>query len=157
MRAIAGFAGLAVLAIVLWDGFATMAWPRYVSSRIRIAPTFYRASWLGWSLLARRRRALWHQRLFGLYGPASLLLLLLLWALTLVLGFAMLYWALGPALDDPQGRADFGTALYMSGTTLFTLGLGDVTPEAPLTRALTVLETGVGFAFLALIIRVCSK
>jgi hypothetical protein len=42
--------------------------------------------------------------------------------------------------------------LYMSGTTFFTLGLGDVTPVTPLARALTVWESGTGFAFLAITI-----
>jgi hypothetical protein len=45
-----------------------------------------------------------------------------------------------------------GTALYGSGTTFFTLGLGDVLPHTALGRLLVVLEAGMGFAFLALII-----
>ena len=40
----------------------------------------------------------------------------------------------------------------MSGTTFFTLGLGDVAPHTTLARLLVVLEAGMGFAFLALII-----
>ena len=40
----------------------------------------------------------------------------------------------------------------MSGTTFFTLGLGDVVPRTALARAITVLEGGMGFAFLALVI-----
>ena len=40
----------------------------------------------------------------------------------------------------------------MSGTTFFTLGLGDVTPTANAARFLTVLESGLGFGFLALVI-----
>jgi hypothetical protein len=40
----------------------------------------------------------------------------------------------------------------MSGTTFVTLGLGDVTPSTPVARLLTVLESGLGFAFLALVI-----
>jgi hypothetical protein len=40
----------------------------------------------------------------------------------------------------------------MSGVTFFTLGFGDVTPSHSLGRFLTVAETGLGFAFLALVI-----
>jgi hypothetical protein len=40
----------------------------------------------------------------------------------------------------------------MSGTNFFTLGLGDVTPRTTVARTLTVLESGMGFAFLALVI-----
>ena len=50
------------------------------------------------------------------------------------------------------GIAPFSTYLYMSGTTFFTLGLGDVTPLGAPGRALVVLEAGMGFGFLAAII-----
>jgi hypothetical protein len=40
----------------------------------------------------------------------------------------------------------------MSGTSFFTLGLGDVVPKTGLARALTVIEAGTGFAFLAVVI-----
>jgi hypothetical protein len=38
--------------------------------------------------------------------------------------------------------------LYVSGTTLFTLGLGDVTPASTATRVLLVVEAGLGLGFL---------
>ena len=40
----------------------------------------------------------------------------------------------------------------MSGTTFFTLGLGDVTPRTSLARVITVAEAGMGFGFLAIVI-----
>ena len=39
----------------------------------------------------------------------------------------------------------------MSGTTLFTLGLGDVTPHSPVTRELIILESATGLGFLAIV------
>ena len=45
------------------------------------------------------------------------------------------------------GDAGVGTALYGSGTTFFTLGIGDVLPHTALGRLLVVLEAGLGFAF----------
>jgi hypothetical protein len=42
--------------------------------------------------------------------------------------------------------------VYLSGTTFFTLGYGDVTPTGTSGRVIAVLEAGLGFAFLALII-----
>src|SRR5205823_4688769 len=42
--------------------------------------------------------------------------------------------------------------VYMSGTTFFTLGLGDVVPRTALAKTLTVIEAGTGFAFLAAVI-----
>src|SRR5712691_1810241 len=46
----------------------------------------------------------------------------------------------------------FAADVYMSGTTFFTLGLGDVVPRTPLAKTLTVVEAGTGFAFLAAVI-----
>jgi hypothetical protein len=40
----------------------------------------------------------------------------------------------------------------MSGSTLFTLGMGDITPSSTLGRFLTITEAGTGIAFLALVI-----
>lgn len=68
------------------------------------------------------------------------------------MGFAMLQWALVSPLHAPDGPVRFGTYVYMSGTTFFTLGYGDVTPAAPLGRVLAVVETGMGFGFFALVI-----
>ena len=74
------------------------------------------------------------------------------WAVALMVGFAMTQWGLGSHLNVPKGTSGFWADLYMSGTTLFTLGIGDVTPNGAFARALTVVEAGVGFGFLALVI-----
>jgi hypothetical protein len=69
----------------------------------------------------------------------------------MVLGFALIFYAIGSPFNDPAQSANFHTDLYVSGTTLFTLGLGDVTPHSPLTRFLLILECGTGFGFLAVV------
>jgi hypothetical protein len=92
------------------------------------------------------------ERFLGYFGPISLLLLLVVWALALILGFAMLHWSIGPALQISSGGEGFWTAVYMSASTFCTLGLGDVTPVTPASRTVTVFEAGTGFGFLALII-----
>src|SRR5262249_42592636 len=67
--------------------------------------------------------------------------------------FALLQWSIGSQLVSAQGTpTSFVLDLYMSGTTFFTLGLGDVTPTSPVSRLLTVVEAGMGFGFLAAII-----
>ena len=46
----------------------------------------------------------------------------------------------------------FGTCAYLSGETFFTLGYGDFCPTGAVGRALSVLEAGMGFGFMAVII-----
>src|SRR5262249_14442442 len=79
--------------------------------------------------------------------------LLTVWAILLVVGFGALQWAAGSQLQSAAGTpTHFGDDLYMSGTTLFTLGIGDVHPVSRIARILTVIECGVGFGFLAIVI-----
>jgi hypothetical protein len=74
------------------------------------------------------------------------------WAFLLILAFAMLHWADGSALIVAGETPTFRTDLYLSGTTFFTLGLGDVVPRTTLARLITVTEGGMGFGFLGLMI-----
>jgi len=149
----AALAGLTVIIIVLWDAFEAIILPRRVTRRIRLTRLFYRATWQPCSALLRRLPpGKKREKYLSFYGPLSLLLLLLVWAVGLVAGFATLLWALAVRLNVPAETTAFGTYLYMSGVTFFTLGFGDITPATSLGRTLTVIEAGVGFGFLAIVI-----
>jgi hypothetical protein len=153
MRWLSGLAGAMLLAVVLWDAFETIILPRRVSGRIRLTKLFYRSTWIPWRgaarLLAGRRR----DAFLSFYGPLSLIFLLALWALGSVFSFGLLQWAAGSAMTVAGGGATgFWADAYMSGTTFFTLGLGDVVPRTTIAKALTVVEAGTGFAFLAAVI-----
>lgn len=145
--------GTGLIALVLWDAFETIILPRRVTRRFRLTRLFYRYTWLLYSGLSSSSSPTRRQDAYlSFYGPLSLLTLVVLWAIGLVAGFAFLHCAFGAGVNDPHGTPDFFTDLYLSGTTFFTLGLGDVTPRAAVPRALVVIEAGTGFAFLALII-----
>jgi hypothetical protein len=79
-------------------------------------------------------------------------MLLVVWAVGLVAGFGVLHWSLGTSLNPRDAQATVGSYLYFSGTTFFTLGYGDVTAVGTLARVLAILEAGLGFGFLALVI-----
>jgi hypothetical protein len=153
LELIAALAGVGLIVFVLWEGFETIVLPRRVTRRFRLTRLFYRRTWRLWTglvntLVPARQRETW----LSFYGPISLLLLLSLWAGGLVTGFALLHWATGSTVLTRDGNAGFLADLYMSGTNFFTLGIGDVTPSSSFARFLTVLEAGMGFGFLALVI-----
>lgn len=153
MTIIAALAGVTLILLVLWEGFETMILPRRVTRRFRLTRFFYSITWLPWSTGVRKFIAVrQRENLLSYYGPLSLLLLLSVWAVGLITGFALLYWATGSAVQGRDGVSGLFTDIYLSGTTFFTLGLGDVTPRNAPARVLIVLESGMGFAFLALII-----
>jgi hypothetical protein len=124
-----------------------------VTRRIRLTRLFYRYSWLPFRKLAHLRKpGASRENFLSVYGPLSLLLLLALWAAGLIVGFALLHLGFGTRLQSPSGAAGFSARLYFSGTTLFTIGLGDVSPTSGIGRFLTVLEGGTGLGFLALVV-----
>ena len=146
--------GVVLIGVVLLDAFETVVLPRRATRRLRLARLVLRSLWQLWSCPARGswRSGEHRETYLSFYGPFALLLLFGVWATGLIGGFALLLWSLDAQMVTTGGDAGFGTALYGSGTTFFTLGLGDVLPHTALGRLLVVLEAGLGFAFLALII-----
>src|SRR5206468_6853262 len=98
------------------------------------------------------------EQIYSIHVQLSLPWLLVLRALLLISVFAMFYFSLGAPFRDAMLQhtasawARFGTDFYVSGTTLFTLGLGDVVPHSRVARALIIFEAGVGLGFVALVI-----
>jgi len=144
-------AGVAVVIIVIWDAFEVIILPRRVTRRFRLSRLFYRNFWSIWKTLASlvpAKKA--RESVFGIFGPLSLLILVAVWAIGLVSGFALMQYGAGSALNVAISDANsFWTDVYLSGTTFFTLGLGDVVPRSSLARSLIVTEAGLGFGFLA--------
>ncbi len=153
MHILIGLAGTVLIVVVLWDVFETIVLPRRVTRRVRLTRQFYRATWRPWSAVCRmvsnnKRR----ETLLSIYGPLSILVLLSVWAFALLTAFAMVHWAIGSRLVPASGSAGFLSDFYYSGTTFFTLGLGDVTPIGRAARAMTVIEASMGIGLLALVI-----
>jgi hypothetical protein len=146
-------AGVAVFLIVIWDAFEAIILPRRVTRRFRLARLFYRTTWRTWKFAVRfvpLKKS--REALLSFYGPMSLLFLIAVWAVGLVLSFALMQYGAGSALIVTGAQPRFTTDLYFSGTTFFTLGLGDIVPRSGFARALVVTEAGFGFGFLAGII-----
>lgn len=147
-------AGIACLISVLLDAFETVILPRRAVGHFRLTRLFYRLTWRPWRWISHgirhpRRR----ETMLSFYGPLSLVLLIAAWAGVLIVGFALIYSAFPAPFHDPRGLAHpLLTDLYASGTTLFTLGLGDVVPRILPVRCLMVLESGIGLGFVALVI-----
>ncbi len=153
MTIFSAIVGAFLILIVLLDAFETIILPRRVTRRFRLTRLFYRSTWRLWKkiaamLFAGKRR----ETFLSFFGPISLIILLSLWAAVLITGFALLHWATGSALSTREGAPGFFTDLYLSSTTFFTLGLGDVAPASLPARIFTAVEAGLGFGFLALVI-----
>lgn len=147
-----GLLGLFLVLLVIWEGFETIILPRSVTRQFRLTRGFYLVIWPTSATIAKRLPKDQRQLFLSYFGPLSLPLLLVFWAIGLVIGFALLQFSLPFGLDRVPGMNRFETALYQSGVTFFTLGYGDVTPHTRFARFLAVTEAGVGFGFLAVVI-----
>jgi hypothetical protein len=152
VHAAALVAGCVIVSVVLWDAFETLVLPRTAMHKLRLTRLYYRTTWRCWVLRARkyqsdRRR----ERFLAVYGPLSVIGLLTLWAAGLVAGFALLQWSQRELLLNLPGDPHFFDDLYMSATTLFTFGLGDVIPKGRGGRLLIVAETSSSLMLLTMV------
>jgi Ion channel len=144
--------GIVIVLSVLLDAFETIVLPRKVQRAFRLTSWFYRHTWVPWVRLANLIPSKLRENFLGYFGPFSLILLLVFWAMGLILGFALLQFGVGEHVRLGNEPITFGILLYHSGETFFTLGYGDITPVSPLARALAVMEAGMGFAFLGVVV-----
>jgi hypothetical protein len=153
MEILARIIGIALVLVILWDGFETIILPRRVTRQVRLTRMFYHFTWVPWSAVARRiGRVDRRENMLSYYGPLSLILLLIFWAICLILGFALVQWGLGAQLTTANAPSPFTFDLYLSMNSFFTLGFGDMAPHSTASRIAAVVEGGVGYGFLAMVI-----
>jgi len=145
--------GALILWSVLLDAFETVVLPRRVTRHFKLTAWFYRRTWIPWRRIAghiqtESRR----QNFLGYFGPLSLIMLLFFWAGGLILGFALIQFGIGGHEQLGNEPITFGRLLYHSGETFFTLGYGDIVPVSAGARLMSVIEAGMGFAFLGVVI-----
>lgn len=146
-----GLIGLLGLGLVLWDIFQTIVVPRPTPSRLRLARHVVPPAWRAWRAIATRTRSgLARDELLGLFAPAAAILLLVVWLAALVIGYGLILFALrGEIRPSP---ADIGTAIYFAGTSVLTIGYGDIIAGGVVSR-LAVLTAGAsGLGVVALVI-----
>src|SRR5438270_2280997 len=150
---VAVIGGVAIIWMWLLHDVETVFLPRLVLLNFKLTAYIYRRKWMPWRRLAGLIRPTSRQQNFLEYfGTLSLIVLLGIWASGLILGFALIQYGIGGHEQLSQERLTFGRILYHSGETFFTLGYGDILPTSGAARALSVVESGMGFAFLGLVV-----
>jgi len=153
MRFLAATVALAIMFLVLLDAFEAMVLPRRATRRYRPARLYYRSLWRVWGLLGNWiRPGGVRQHFLSVFGPLSVLALFAVWVTGLILSFGLLHWSIGAPLGDQDSPPGLADCAYLSGETFFTLGYGDLAPTTWTGRFLSVLESGMGFGFMAVVI-----
>src|SRR6266513_1528783 len=96
--------GVFLVLLIYWEAFETIVFPRRVSRRFRFTRAFYHVTWVPWRAIGLRLRPGRPRETFlSIYGPISLLLLLVTWVGVLIVAFALLHWGGGSKLQTPAG------------------------------------------------------
>jgi hypothetical protein len=138
--------GAVIILAASVDIFLTVLYPRTGKSVISIK--ICRGTWELFRQLSRLPIK-GSKRILSYCGPSLVIIIVTTWVLAFTLGFALLVWpTLGVGIQASQGETptDFLTALYYSGFTITTLGVGDLVPKTGFWRLVTVLEAAVGFS-----------
>lgn len=118
--------------------------PRSVGGRWRPSAYVSRLGWRAWKAGALGiRDAERREDTLALYGPVLLVTLLALWVGLLVLGYGLVFWALRGGIS---GHPGFDGCIYFAGSTMLTIGFGDIVPQWGIARfaALCAAASGLG-------------
>jgi hypothetical protein len=145
------FVGVTVVSLMLYDVFASVVVPRMVSPTLRLSVGMVRLTWRLWKWYAlgikdpdKREDSL------GRYAPATLVVLLIFWLIGLLLGYGLVFHALRVHTQPPLHS--YVDAVYFAGTSMLTIGYGDIVATGTMTRLITLAAGATGLALFALII-----
>jgi Ion channel len=149
MDLVAFAVGLVLVGLVLWDVFETIVVPRPTPGRLRIAKHLTSATWRVWrAACVRVSTGLQRELLLGIYAPGLVVMLLLVWIVLLVTGYGLMFYALRAQLSPPA--PDLGVAVYFAGSSILTLGFGDVLAVGGAARLVTITAAATGLGVVAL-------
>jgi hypothetical protein len=144
--------GVVIIVSTLNDVFQSVVMPRATGRNFRVSLYVGRGVWRIWPRFAwgvyprdEDRR----ENLLAVFAPFMLVALIGFWVTMLILGFAFVLWALRGGIV-PLADRTFGATLYFAGTSLLTIGFGDVVGRAGLPRLVSVLAALAGLSFLSI-------
>lgn len=131
------------------DLFLSVVVPRSVSARFRPSTILSR---IGWPLWRNRSMAIAdaerREDTLAMFAPLLLVGLLAYWVASQIVGFGLLFWALREGLRPVPG---LGGAVYFAGSSLLTIGYGDIVPIHWYTRVLALFAASGGLATVAIV------
>jgi Ion channel len=143
--------GIAILGFTFFDLFETVVLPRPAVRKTQLTRLVVPRMWRVWRWTAQRTsRVERAEGRMATFGPMSLIVMALVWALALTLGYALIIYGLRDEFKPVV--ADFPEAFYVSATTLVPLAYGDIVPTFGWARTVIVIESANGVAYAALAI-----
>ena len=123
--------------------------PRSVGGRWRASVLISRYGWRIW-----RNRALGiadqerREDTLAVFAPTFMITLLMYWVASQAVGYGLLFWALNAGLKPEPGVF---ASIYFAGTSMLTIGYGDIVPIHWYTRTLALISAGGGLSTFAVV------
>jgi len=143
--------GIVIIALALNDVFQSVVMPRATGRRFRLSFYVWRTMWKLWPIAAWKLHSGdddAREDFLAVFAPFMLVLLIGVWVGLLIFGFAFVLWGMRGGIVPVH--ASFATMLYFAGTSLLTIGFGDVVGREVLPRFVSVLAALAGLSFLAI-------
>jgi len=142
--------GICLVTLVLFDVFQTIVVPRVSPRALRIAPILVGDFlWPPFRTLMRwKPMAPYSKELLDLFAPVVFVSLMLLWLILLTLGYALMIYSL--RFNVTPMIKSFAEAYYFAGTSVLTLGFGDVVALGVRARFVVLSAATSGLLFMAL-------
>jgi hypothetical protein len=134
--------GIAIAAVTLRDVFDTVIVPGTSHTTLHVARRLVLLLLPIWKRIRGRRRAL-----SGNFAPIVLVSSFIIWMTLLMLGFAMVAYALRSLFAPPL--SSFGEAIYVVGSAIATIGEGEAVPHG-LARGVVVASGLCGLAVMTM-------
>jgi hypothetical protein len=146
--------GILLVASILLDVFLTVVVPRRpprLGRQLRVTRYLVPGLWRFWRAAGLRMSSAERREAFlGIYGALIVIVLLIVWVVALVTGYGLLLDALRAQIrPEPE---NFGASLYFAGTSLLTLGFGDVVAVGGYARLVSLVAAATGLGLFALCI-----
>lgn len=144
-------AGLVMLAIVLWDIFQSIVVPRPTPGLLRLGRWLIPPTWRLWRAIGTRaRNAQAGDWFLGLYAPGAAILLFVVWLVIIIVADGLMLYALRGEVTPHLGG--FSDALYFAGTSVLTLGFGEIIASGGISRVVVLVAAATGLGVVALVI-----
>ena len=150
MRVLAISVGVVLIGLAVVDTMGTLVATRIQTRRWWPTAVLYRYSWPLWRAFGKNIDDEDQREAFlSIYGPLSLLTLLIFWVTMQVMGWGLVWWGLRDGIHTIDSLLE---SVYYAGIGFFTVGFGDVVPVASAPRILVLVEAFFGLTTMALLI-----
>ncbi|MBV9355502.1 MAG: two pore domain potassium channel family protein [Chloroflexi bacterium] len=143
--------GCAIVVLILNDVFQSVVVPRRTSRVGRPGSYVVRSLWSVWLRVAFRLESNeQREALLGTAGATAVIILLVFWLASLIVGYGLIFDAFRDQVHPAP--ATVFTSMYFAGTSMLTIGFGDLAPVGGAARFVSLVAGATGLGLFALVI-----